>query len=189
MLRVLHAQVMWLGPEEGEDFCRAVRTSPWTHGPSPSLGHGKEPAATHGEGREEEQRGHVQHTNQWGASAKTETSQGEKTPHVRSRSTLVLPEMKQLLLLLQEGKKLKFCSSVQRNHKNKKSVYRGGEQSRGEDFNSSEYTSLGTLLSQKNTCFTPTVVLVQSSSFLQLFIWKMINFFLMDNFANSFRYI
>lgn len=70
--------------------------------------------------------------------------QGERTPHVRSRGTLVLLEMKQLLLLLQEGKKLKFCCSVHRNRKGEKSRYRPGGQSGGKGFNSCGYTSLDT---------------------------------------------
>lgn len=62
---------------------------------------------------------------------------------MRSRGAPVLLEMKHLLLL-QEGKKLKFCSSVQKNRKGKKSRYRGGGQSRGKGFNSCGYTSLDT---------------------------------------------
>jgi len=50
---------------------------------------------------------------------------------VKSRGTPVLLGMKRLLLLLWEGKKLKFCSSDQRNHKGQKSRYRGGRQTRG----------------------------------------------------------
>lgn len=45
--------------------------------------------------------------------------QGKRTPSVRSRGTVVLLEMKQLLLLLQEGKKLMFSKPVQRSCKGK----------------------------------------------------------------------
>lgn len=79
---------------------------------------------------------------------------------MRSRGTPVLLEMRQLLLLLEEGNKVKFCSSVQRNREGKRSSYRGGEQRQGKGLNSCGYTSLDTLsFSEKLESYSSTVVL------------------------------
>lgn len=118
--------------------------------------------------------GRVKHTNRSGASAKTETSQGERTPRVRSRGTVLL-EMKHLLLLLQEGKKLKFCSSVQSNHKGKKSRYRGGGQCVGKDFNSCGYTSLDAWVSEKYLSYSSSSAF--SVSFIPAVVYLKDNFF------------
>lgn len=97
--------------------------------------------------------------------------QGKRTPCVRS--TMVLLEMKQLLLLLQQGK-TDFETCPEELQREKVWIQKGMAK-QGKGFDSCEYTSLGTWLSQKNS-LAQTTVLFQSPLFLWLFLWKRIVF-------------